>query len=293
MLKDIEVEAESASFWKKLGKVKLGLKQRANNPRCNSKDAQHRHTDDCYNFFPKDVNYFVLDKKWHKALGEQPQELAIMLAFPTWQQTFDIRRAWYKQNGSKACFTLDGITAKRMVSDGPKPDGKGRGGMIDTFKQIELPCPGDGCEYASKCPKRGQLEFMIPDCGEVGTFFMKTGSMISAKQMLAVLKALTNFTQGRANGLHGLRLVLRRELMVFNPDIKKDGNLVRIEKYIPKLEIDFKSLMAKDHDLLGPLVGKNIALQAPASAEELGHDDEDEDEEPPQGAKPTSFAVGA
>lgn len=291
MLKEIEVKAESTSFWKKLGKVKLGLKERARNPRCGK---QHQHTDDCYAFFPKDVNYFVMDPKWHGALGAQPRSLEIQLAYPTLERNFDVDRAVYRANGTKFCFSKDGVTARRMVKGDPRKDDK-TGEMVDTFKTVSIPCLGDTCEYAKKCPKKGGFEFMIPACGEVGTFYMKTGSMTSASQMLATLRALENFTQGRPHGLHGIRMNLSRELVVFNPDIKGDGNPVRIEKYVPKLEIDYKSLRQADQELLGPIMGKIFALPTPTTAEDINTEDDEEDltPAPAAAARPsTTFNPG-
>ncbi len=273
MLKTTIARSVNTSHWKRLGKIKLGITKKSSKVRC---QEQHTHTDDCYYRFPVDVKHFVMEPKWAEKLGAEPMSLEIMLAFPTLKQNFDTKAAVYKANGSKWCYTNDDETAFRLTEMNEADPKTGQ--MKKALKYIEMPCPNSACPYRvnGQCPERGYLEFMIPKSGEIGTFFMKTGSKVANSQMLATLQALEGFTRNRPNGMHAIRLVLRRELVVFNKDI--NGVMTRIEKYVPKLEIDFQHLLAQDQMLLGPLMGQTIALPEAQVAEDLEEGDDEEDE---------------
>lgn len=278
MLKTTIARSVNTSHWKRLGKIKLGVTKKSSKVRC---QQQHTHGEECYYRFPVDVKHFVMEPKWADKLGAEPTSLEIMLAFPTLKQNFDTKAAVYKANGSKWCYTNDDETAHRLTKMSEADPKTGQ--MKDVFKYMEMECPNMACPYRinGQCPERGYLEFMIPKTGEIGTFFMKTGSKVANSQMLATLEALEGFTRNRPNGMHGIRLVLRRELVVFNKDINGDGTMTRIEKYVPKLEIDFQHLLAQDQMLLGPLMGQTIALPEARVEEELDNGEDEEGEAAP------------
>jgi hypothetical protein len=254
----------------------LGLKKLSTKLKC---PLNHAHTDPCYYQYPVDVDYFVIEPKWAPKLGEKPKALSIMLAFPTLKQNFDTKAAVYQANGSKWCYTDDDETAYRWT-DYPGKDPK-TGEAKKMFGYQPMPCPNKECPYRQngKCPERGSFEFMIPDTGEVGTFFMRFGTKIGISQFYATLSSIEGFVKNRPNGMHGLRMIMRRELVVINRDVKGDGVIARVEKWIPKLEIDFPALSAEDKHLLGPLMGQTIALPEAQQPEDLESGDEDEEDD--------------
>lgn len=283
MLNSALKRTENYSHWKRLGKVKLGLKVKSQKLRC---QEQHQHKDDCYFSYPKDVDYFVLPEKWRPKLGEQPKKLQIMLAFPTLIQNFDIRAAVYRANGSKWCSTSDDVKAKRLTTiEVPNPKfGKGPNekANINKADYKEIDCPNTACEYRIKgdCKPRAYFDFMVPALlPEVGTLHMKVGSRVSQDQILATLQALEYFCRERPNGMQGVRMVLERELVTFNVDTKGDGTLTKIEKWIPKLSIDYTSLRGDDQALLGPIVGQELVIPEKVHALEIAATDDDDDEE--------------
>ncbi len=276
MLKSALERAAKLSHWKRLGKVKLGLKVKSNRLICDQ-TKQHQHVDACYMHFPKDVKYFVVPEQFKEKLGAEPMKLNIVLAFPTLEQNFDIQAASYKGNGAKFCSTKDGITAERLVVE-MVPDPKNPAAKIEKGSYKSIPCPADDCEFrkAGKCPPKGGLEFMVPELyPAVGTLYMKVGSRVGYEQMLATLLGLERFTEKRENGMLGVHMILERELVVFNIDIK--GVRTRVEKYIPKLSINFEKLSQGDRALLGPSVGQNFQVPELATDADVGKDD-DEDE---------------
>lgn len=274
MIQTILQSAAERSHWRRLGKVKLGIKVKGNNPtRCTSKTPHtHQHTDDCYNFYPKDVKYFVLPKQFQEKLGAEPMKLNIMLAFPTLEQNYDIDSVMWKGNGQKFCSTKDGITAQRLVST-MVPNAKD-GKMEEHTDYETIPCPGDACEFrkAGKCPYKGGLDFMIPAVyPEVGTFFLRVGSKVSYLQMLATLLDLQKLCVNRPNGMQYIKMILEREFTVF-PSVMIKGVRTRVEKYIPKLSVDYAALSAADKQLLGAAVGQNFEIPAEITEEELQAD---------------------
>ncbi len=157
MLNKTMEKAEGISFWKKLGKIKLGEKVKGK-LKC---DQRHEHKDECFTWYPKDLDYFVVEEKWHVQLGAKPKELEIALAFPTLLQNFDTGRAVYQQNKARWCYSNDGETAFRWGKTGAQQIVKGRNGQpdtkVDAFDYMKMPCPGDACPYAKQCPARGYL----------------------------------------------------------------------------------------------------------------------------------------
>ena len=255
--------ATNTSPWRRLGKIKLGIKAKS------PSGAE----------YPKDVDYFVIPDEYKAALGEKPQELRISLAFPELESNFTTKAAMYKQNGARACWTNDDALAHRYM----QPEGSAK------YQWTEMVCPNVECEFrkTKKCTERGEFSFMIPESKAVGTFFLKTGSKVGIDRILTALQSLNAMTQGRTAGMLGLRMILRRELTVFNVDTKGDGTLTRIEKWIPTLDIDWEHLLAPDKERLAPFTGQVLALAAAtvARVEDL-EEREDEEDEPKEGAKP-------
>ncbi len=252
MLESTITRAQGASFWKRLGKVKLGIK--------------------APNGAPKDLDYFVIPERFKPALGEKPQEFEISLPFPTFEQNFDTRAAMYKANGARACWTKDGVTAHRYQI----PEGQSK------YSWTTMPCPGSECEFrkAKKCPERAYFHFMIPSCKEIGTFMLVTGSVSATDRLYSALRAVEGLTKNRIQGMFGLRMILRRERTEFNVDFNGDGKQQKIVKWIPTLEIDFKSLIESDRTMLAPYLGQALALPAArVVAADLEEADEEEDDE--------------
>lgn len=269
MLKSTIERSAASSPWRRLGKIKLGIK----GP----------------NGAPKDLDYFVLPERFHAKLGEKPQELAVSLPFPDLASNFDTSAAMYKSNGARACWTKDGVKAHRYQI----PEGSTK------YMWTTMPCPGAECEFrkAKKCPERAYLHVMIPATEEVGTFMLVTGSVAATDRLYSALNALAYLTRNRVHGMFGIRMNLRRERTEFNVDFNNDGKQQKVVKWIPTLDIDFKALMAQDRDLLAPYLGQALALPPakPVTAEDLVEhlDGEDEgkvpgedDEIPFDGAKP-------
>ena len=271
MIREMEEKARNISFWKKLGKIKLGTKVKGTLT-CK---LSHAHEDNCYRWYPKDADHFVIEEKWKALLGAAPKELEITLAFPTLVQNFDIGRAVYQDSGARWCYSDDGETAYRWQKTGQKATVKGRNGepdrQIDVYAYQPMPCQGRECPYAKQCPIRGVMSFMIPAAKEPGTFFMRVGAGTSQTQILAVLKGVENLVASRPQGLLGLRMKLRREKKTFLiPSTTGDGSRMPIEKYVPVLDIDFVNLLKADKDLLGPFMGQPLIAEVePATAEEL------------------------
>ena len=249
--------AAGTSPWRRLGKIKLGIKAKAQS------GAE----------YPKDVEYFVIPEEFRAKLGDKPMELEINLAFPTLEQNFDTKYAMYQANGSRNCWSANGIVAHRYR----KPEGSDRFQWVDLQNECEK-CP---FRAAKKCAERGGFSFMVPKTGAVGTFYLKTGSKVAIDRIYTALRSLELLTLTRPQGMLGLRMVLRRELTVFNVDLKGDGQQSRIEKYIPTLDIDWLNLRLEDKALLAPYTGQMLALPpAPiASAEDLEEHDEDDEKD--------------
>jgi hypothetical protein len=269
MLETTTTRAQGASPWKRLGKIKLGIKVDQGGGKS----------------YPKDLEYFVIPDRFKAKLGAEPTELSIVLAFPRLEQNFDSRAAWYKNNGAKACWTLDDKTAHRYM----KPDGAAN------YQWVTMECPALACEfrqrklkpngvdyYPSQCSERGHFSFMIPAAGEIGTFFMKMGSKTAIDRIYTALKAVEGLTINRNNGMFGIRMKLRRERTEFMVDLKGDGLQSKIVKFIPTLDIDFEALMVDDRNLLAPFIGQALALPpAQITAADLEEEeDHDDDEEP-------------
>lgn len=275
MLKTTLTRTAGLSHWKRLGKVKLGIKKLSTKVRCAI--PNHKHVDDCFYQYPVDVNYFVIPEQFKAKLGPEPQRLEIMLAFPTLEQNFDTRAAVYRSNGSKFCSTRDDVKAER-IGEASVPNPK-TGAMEKKTVYKTIDCPALECEFRKRgeCKERGQFEFIVPGLyPEVGTLFLKIGSKVAIGQILATLQALEVFCQNRPNGLQGVRLVLEREKMTFNVDTKGDGTLTKVEKWIPKITIDYAHLRADDQALLLPVVGQDLVVPDVATDEDLNTEDGDE-----------------
>lgn len=283
MLKTAVERTAGLSHWKRLGKIKLGVKVKSQRLRCQEKNQSHVHNDECFWHFPKDVNYFVIPDEHKAKLGAEPRLLRIMLAFPTLEQNFDVRAAVYRSNGSKFCSTNDDVKAMRIGEATVQNPKKGQAGQPDTLKKTvynEISCPALECEFRKKgeCKERGQFEFIIPEVyPAVGTFFLKIGSKVSTSQILGTLKMIEYFCQSRPNGMQGIRLTLERELVVFNVDTKGDGTLTRVEKYIPKLSIDIANLIQSDQALLMPAVGQQFLIPEKATSADVEDELDDDD----------------
>lgn len=259
MLPEVVTAAEGHTAWRKLGKVRLGIKVK------NANGVE----------YPKDVNYFVIPEEYRKYTGEQPTELPIVLMRGSLfnkndprASMFDTRAAMYNANQSKFCHTVDGVRAIRHM----KPEGS------DKFQDVEIPCPGLDCEYRrnKKCAAKGYFNFRIASVPEVGEFVMIFGSKVAQAQILKTLQVVQMLTQGREKGMYGIRMKLRRVEITFHKDLDGSG-LKKITKFIPQLEIDWESLLATDKQMLGPAMGMPIPI-LPA---ELDADAAPDDEETP------------
>lgn len=281
MLKTALESAAQRSHWKRLGKIKLGLKVKSANTKC---AQRHEHTDACYNFFPKDVKYFVIPDQFKAQLGAEPMKLSIMLAFPTLQQNFDIDAAKWRGNGTKFCSTKDGVTAQRLVET--EVPGARAGETVKKSDYQTIPCPGGECKFriAGECPPKGSFDFMIPAVfPAVGTFYLKVGSRVAYEQMLATMIDLERLCVTRKDGMQRIRMVLEREHTVFNPVIK--GVRTKIEKWVPKLSVDYAALNDEDKQLLGAAVGQSFQTEVTeADLEETDDDGATLTDQPPQAA---------
>jgi len=265
MLETTIGRAAGGNAWRRLGKIKLGIKDK------NAAGAE----------FPRDVDYFVIPDKYKAALGEKPQELSIVLANPELRQNFDSRAVMYLGNGSKACHTDDDRTAHRYM----KPQGEA------AYRWVTMACPNLQCEFRlnKKCKERGYFSFMIPAAGtvdkdgalkaEVGVFLMIMGSKVAITQIYTALKMVESLCHGRPNGMAGIRLKLRRERKEFFQDLKGDGQQAKIVKYIPHVDIDFAQLLHDDQVRLGPMFGQPILLPATPVPHALPEDEDAADDE--------------
>lgn len=239
MLKSTIERSAGASPWRRLGKIKLGIKVKTERGE-----------------YPKDLDYFVVPDKYKPMLGVEPKELSIILAHQGLEENYTTKAAMYQSNGSRACFTLDEVTAQRWlpVADGAKQR-----------QWTPISCPGVNCEFrcSKKCQARGYFTFMLPATREIGTFVMIFGSTVAQDRIYAALKSVDMLTQARPKGMAGIRMKLRREPVEFYKDLKGDGVQAKIVKYIPSLELDFTSLLPQDHNLLAPFFGQPlVALPA-------------------------------
>lgn len=274
MLKTAMKRTDGVSHWKRLGKVKLGLKKRG---KMTCALPGHQHVEDCFSHYPVDVKYFVIPEEFKEKLGPEPQKLSIMLAFPTLQQNFDVKAALYRANGTKWCHTDDDVTAKRLFKV-QVPDPKNAGRQIDKTVYKTIDCPNTACEFriSGQCPPRGGLEFMVPGIyPAVGTLFLKVGSQIAQDQMLATLRGLEEYCMKRENGMQGIYMELERVQMFFHIDKNGDGTLSKIEKWIPKLSIDYERLQAGDKKLLGLAIGQQFTVPDVVTADQVSTDDEE------------------
>ncbi len=253
MLPEVTAAAEGYTPWRKLGKVKLGVKAK------NGSGVE----------YPKDLDYFVIPPEYQKFTGPKPTELSIVMMHPTLERCFDTRAVAYNSNESKFCHTRDGVTAIRHK----KVDG------TDKFADVEIPCPGLACEFRinKKCQARGYLNFRIASVPEIGEFVMIFGSKVAQAQILKTLQTLQYLTQDRPQGMYGIRMKLRRVETTFHKDLDGSGQPKKIKKFIPNLEIDYPALLSSDKRLLGPMMGMEIPL-LPA---ELDADAAPDDEEHP------------
>jgi hypothetical protein len=255
MLKSTIDRAAGSSPWRRLGKIKLGIKVKTDRGE-----------------YPKDLDYFVMPEKYKALLGDQPRELAIILPHSTLEENFTSKCKMYLSNGACACRSDDEVTAERwlpVVEGSPKREWK------------KIPCPGPVCEFRlnKKAAARGYLNVMVPAVGEVGTFALIFGSQVAQGRILKALEVVELLTQGRPKGMAGIRMMLRREPVEFFKDLKGDGIQAKIVKYLPSLEIDFKALLREDYNLLAPFFGKSL-VALPSSPQvldgELELDDEDD-----------------
>jgi hypothetical protein len=264
MLKSTIDRAAGSSPWRRLGKIKLGIKVKSANG----------------SEYPKDLDYFVVPEKYQAQLGAQPKELAIILAHPTLAENFTTKAAWYQGNGARVCHTQDEVQAQRWMAPQGQPQAK---------KQwCTISCPGTACEYRAdkRCQARGYFSFMLPATGEVGTFVMIFGSTVAQDRIYTALKTIEQLVSGRPQGLAGLRMLLRREPVEFYKDLKGTGEQSKVVKYIPSLEINFANLLPQDHNLLAPFFGKGL-VALPAAPQTLDGDlevdeDDDKDKDPHQ-----------
>jgi hypothetical protein len=262
MLETTITRAAGANPWRRLGKIKLGLKV----PTGSGEGTR-----------PQDVDYFVIPDapganphRYREALGEKPRELSIVLANPELLQNFDSRAVMYLANGAKACHTADGKEAMRYQ----RPQGEER------HRWVRMACPGADCEFRQKkqCKERGYFSFMIPQVGDVGVFLLIMGSQVATTQIYNALRMVESLCQGRPNGMAGIRLKLRREPKEFYQDLKGDGRQAKVTKYIPMVEIDFQQLLQEDQKRLSPLFAQPILLGTSHEEDVVSevHDGEDE-----------------
>ncbi len=240
MLETTIKRAAGGNAWRRLGKIKLGVKVPIGDPA----DGKSR---------PQDLEYFVIPDAYKETLGEKPQELSIVLANPDLRQNFDSRAVMYLGNGSKACHTEDDRTAHRYMKV-PGGDQK--------YRWCDIACPNVECEYrlSKQCQERGYFSFMVPACGEIGVFLLILASKVGITQIYTALKVLESLCVGRPNGMAGIRLKLRRERKEFFQDFKGTGQQSKVVKWIPMVEIDFASLLADDKRRLGPMLGQPVLL---------------------------------
>ncbi len=260
MLETVKERAALKSPWRRLGKIKLGIKAKA------ASGAE----------YPKDVDYFVIPDQYKAKLGAEPKSLDILLAFPTLEENFDTNAKLWGANGAKKCWTKDGVTAFRYM--------KGAG---DKHEWTPMPCPGLNCEYRQKkqCTEKGEFSFMIPAVApEIGTFFMRLGSKVGIDNIYTALHSLQFLTRERKQGMFGLRMKFTREKTDFMVDLKGDGQQSKITKYIPTLAIDWAQLMAEDRNMLAPFFGQALAA-LPTQAVKVDELEEGADEEE-EGVKP-------
>lgn len=257
MLPEVLSAAEGNTPWRKLGKIKLGIKVQSA-----KKDPQGNPVE-----YPKDVDYFVVPPEYQKFTGDKPKELHIVLMQPTLAKIFDTRRTVYNSNGSRFCHSADGKTARRYM----KVEG------TSDHADVEIPCPGLNCQFHKnkKCQDRGYLSFRIASVPEIGEFAMIFGSKVAQAQILKSLQIVEFLTKDRPMGMYGIRMKLVRVETTFYKDLENTGQKKRITKFIPNLEIDYNSLLASDKKLLGPA----MAMPIPMLPAELDADAAPDDEE--------------
>jgi len=239
MLPEVEAAAAGHTPWRKLGKVKLGIK---------AKNGQGVE-------YPKDVDYFVVPEEYRKFTGEKPKELPIVLMQPTLDKIFDTKAVMYTKNNSWMCRTDDGKRAIRHM----KLEGS------DKYGDVEIPCPGLNCEFRinKSCQARGYLSFRIASIPEVGEFTMVFGSKVAQAKIFKTLQVVEHFTRTRPEGMYGIRMKLVRTEITFHKDLDASGQKKKIVKFIPELEIDWNSLLSADKQLLGPMMGMQIPQLPP------------------------------
>lgn len=266
MLKSTEDRGAASSPWRRLGKIKLGIKIK------NATTGKE---------YPSDLDHFVIPEKYQVKLGDKPKELFIVLPNPTLEQNFTTKAAVYRQNGAKWCSTQDDVHAKRFM-DTKRPQPKDPTKNI--FDYCVIDCPAKACEFrkSGECKERGFFNFMIPAVEEIGTFLLRPTSQVGITNLYTVLKVVESYCARRPNGMAGIRLRLYREPQQFFKDIKGDGQLAAITKWIVNLELDWKQLLQEDQRLFGPILGKQLALPA-AHVEEAEELDDDEEPEIPFG----------
>lgn len=264
MLPSTENRGAASSPWRRLGKIKLGIKVK------NEQTGKE---------YPTDLDYFVVPDNYKDKLGDKPKELFIVLPNPMLEQNFTTKAAVYRSNGAKWCSTQDDVHAKRFQDTGRKTVPKKPGDTIKPiFDYCQIGCPAKACEYrqTGECKERGFFNFMIPAVDAIGTFLLRPTSQVGITNIYTVLKVVESYCARRPNGMAGIRLRLYREPQQFFKDIKGDGQLAAITKYIVNLELDWKQLLQDDQRLFGPILGKTLALPAAHvdEAEEVDEDDE-------------------
>jgi len=254
MLETTIGRAAGGNAWRRLGKIKLGIKVQ--------KDGKE---------YPQDVDYFVIPDQYQDRLGDKPKELSIVLANPDLRQNFDTRAAMYQANGSRSCHTDDDRTAHRYM----RPAGE------NVHRWVTMQCPNLDCEYrqSKKCQERGFFSFMVPASQEIGVFLIIMGSKVAMTQIYTALTVLQSLCAGRPNGMAGIRLKLRRERKEFFQDFKGTGQQSKVVKFIPMVEIDYAQLLHEDQKRLGPMLGQPILLPAAAMPADLedNHDYDDQE----------------
>ena len=232
MLKTVKENAIKKSPWRYLGRIRLGRKDEKG--------------------YPQDLDHFVIPAEYQKVLGDRPQELKIMLAHPTLEENFDTGAAIWNKNGSKMCWTRDDVTAQRYELVNPQ------GGQDGPRQWVTIPCPNLACEYrqSGRCTASGLFRFMVPETQTPGIFDLSIKSTVGIQNLYSVLDQLKQMVTGRPNGMHGIRMVMRREEKEFHIDIKGDGKQATIKKWIVSLEVDAEALMAED--------ARRLMLETPA-----------------------------
>jgi hypothetical protein len=217
----------------RLGKIRLGIKIQ---------------TDDGTEY-PSPTDYFVCPDEVKKVFGEKPKELRIMFPTEDEKQWASQYYRCYSETGDLLCRGDGELAVARVETIGRERSSRYK----PITKLLEMPCDPDRCPCYQKgyCHRVLNLQFLLPDCPDLGVYQLDTTSFYSIVNVNSGIKLIRG-TCGRVS-------MIPLSLKLIEQEVKPEG----IEKTVQVLSLTGRYSLAETQKYAQTPPGQVMLLPVP------------------------------